>query len=148
MTIHIRPLQEGDHSQWLSLWQSYLSFYKSTVEDSQTARTWQRLCDGVFNLHALVAVDGESLVGMTHYLFHPSTWTDLDYCYLQDLFVREDQRGCGTARALIDAVVQEAKLHPAQRVYWLTKEDNTTARLLYDKVASHTGFIQYRIAPL
>ena len=32
----------------------------------------------------------------------------------------------------------------ASRVYWLTKSDNTTARILYDKVATESGFIQYR----
>ena len=29
------------------------------------------------------------------------------------------------------------------RLYWLTQEDNTTARLLYDKVARFGGFIRY-----
>jgi len=32
----------------------------------------------------------------------------------------------------------------ASRLHWLTKEDNRTARLLYDKVAERSGFIQYR----
>ena len=31
----------------------------------------------------------------------------------------------------------------ASRLYWTTKEDNTTARVLYDKVASFKGFIRY-----
>lgn len=30
------------------------------------------------------------------------------------------------------------------RVYWLTHETNATARILYDKVAEHSGFIVYR----
>ena len=32
----------------------------------------------------------------------------------------------------------------ASRLYWLTKEDNRTARALYDKLAERSGFIQYR----
>jgi len=31
-------------------------------------------------------------------------------------------------------------------VYWLTHESNHKARLLYDKVAKKTGFIQYRMS--
>jgi hypothetical protein len=29
-------------------------------------------------------------------------------------------------------------------VHWLTHNDNTQARALYDQVAEHPGFIQYR----
>ena len=38
-------------------------------------------------------------------------------------------------------VVVEQNNH---RVHWLTKEDNKTARILYDQVADRSGFIQYR----
>lgn len=148
MSVQVRPLQAQDQAQWMALWQSYLTFYNSTLAAEQTARTWQRLNDHAFNLHGLVALQGDTLVGITHYLFHPSSWTEHDYCYLQDLFVAPEHRGQGIARQLINSVVDAAKVHPAQRVYWLTQEGNATARLLYDKVASPTGFIQYRIAPL
>jgi hypothetical protein len=30
-------------------------------------------------------------------------------------------------------------------VYWLTAEGNATARSLYDRVATHTGFVHYEI---
>lgn len=148
MNIHIRPLNKEDRPEWEELWQSYLVFYQSSVESAQTELTWQRLCDERFNLHGLAAFNGNTMVGLTHYLFHPSTWTAKDYCYLQDLFVKHDQRGRGVAKALINAVVEKAQTHPAQRVYWLTQENNATARLLYDSVATPTGFIQYRIAPI
>lgn len=148
MSIQVRPLQAQDLASWSALWQSYLTFYNSTLPPEQTERTWQRLMDAQFNLYGLAALQGDTLVGMTHYLFHPSSWTEHDYCYLQDLFVVPEHRGQGIARQLIDNVVDAAKAHPAQRVYWLTQESNVTARLLYDKVASPTGFIQYRIAPL
>jgi ribosomal protein S18 acetylase RimI-like enzyme len=45
---------------------------------------------------------------------------------------------------LIEAVYAEAKKAGASRVYWLTREDNATARALYDKLADRSGFIQYR----
>ena len=32
----------------------------------------------------------------------------------------------------------------ASRIHWLTKEDNHSARALYDKMADRSGFIQYR----
>jgi GNAT superfamily N-acetyltransferase len=84
------------------------------------------------------------LVGIAHYIFHRSCWTVGDYCYLQDLFVAADARGHGIGRALIEAVEKEARSVGASRVHWLTKEDNTVARALYDTLAERSGFIQYR----
>ena len=83
-----------------------------------------------------------TLVGITHYLFHPMMWYG-DACYLQDLFVAEAARGRGAARALIERVAETARSRGATRLYWNTQEDNTRARLLYDKVARFNGFIRY-----
>jgi GNAT superfamily N-acetyltransferase len=88
-------------------------------------------------------VDGR-LLGIVHYLFHRSFWTVGDYCYLQDLFVAEAARGQGLGRALIEAVYERAQTAGASRVYWLTREENATARALYDRLAERSGFIQYR----
>ena len=38
-----------------------------------------------------------------------------------------------------------AKQAGSGRVYWLTHESNTTAQALYDRVASRSGCIQYRL---
>lgn len=62
---------------------------------------------------------------------------------LQDLFVDESVRGQGVARALITQVAQVARERGAPRLYWLTHHTNTRARHLYDRVASHQGFIRY-----
>ena len=85
--------------------------------------------------------DGQ-LVGIAHYMFHTSAWT-ADACYLQDLFVDQAVRGQGVARALIEQVAQATRKHGAARLYWLTHQNNTTARMLYDKVAQYKGFIRY-----
>ena len=91
-----------------------------------------------------LVMGGGKVVGIVHYIYHRSTWTVGNYCYLQDLFTAEEARGRGVARALIEAVYDRAKAAGASRVYWLTHETNTTAQALYDKVAARSGFIQYR----
>jgi GNAT superfamily N-acetyltransferase len=88
--------------------------------------------------------DDETLVGIVHVVFHRSTWLPDMTCYLQDLYVHESQRGRRVGEALIERVALLAREKNAGRLYWLTQEDNATARKLYDRVAVAPGFIQYR----
>ena len=143
-SIAIKPVGANERAAWAPLWQDYLAFYKAKVPDAATDTAWRRLHDPNEPMYVLGAyVDGR-LVGIVHYLFHRSMWTIANYCYLQDLFVAEEARGHGLGRALIEAVYAEAQKAGASRVYWLTQEDNATARVLYDKLAERSGFIQYR----
>jgi len=142
--IHIRPLSPEDRQAWEPLWQGYLTFYKSTLPAEVTDTTWRRLNDPAEPMHGLAAILDGRMVGIVHSIYHRSTWTTGNYCYLQDLFTAEEARGRGVGRALIEAVYAQAQAAGASRVYWLTHETNTAAQALYDKVASRSGFIQYR----
>ena len=142
--VEIRPVGLHERADWEPLWKGYQTFYKVVIPDEATAVTWARLHDPGEPMHVLGAyVDGR-LEGIVHYLFHRSSWTVGNYCYLQDLFVAEGVRNLGLGRAMIAAVEERARAAGASRVYWLTHETNTDARALYDKVAERPGFIQYR----
>ena len=142
--VIVRPVGRDERAAWEPLWAGYLKFYKATLPPANWDIAWQRLHDPAEPMHLLGAyVDGK-LQGMVHYLFHRSTWTAGNYCYLQDLFVAGGGRNHGLGRALIEAVYAKAREAGASRVYWLTHETNETARALYDKVADRSGFIQYR----
>ncbi len=142
--ITIRPLRRDEREAWVPLWQGYLKFYKTAVKREVTERTWQRLHDPLEPMHVLGAFIRGRLVGIVHYIYHRSTWTIGNYCYLQDLFTAEEARGKGAGQALIEAVYERAREAGASRVYWLTQESNEVARGLYDKLADRPGFIQYR----
>jgi GNAT superfamily N-acetyltransferase len=142
--VVIKPVGEGERAAWEPLWAGYLTFYKTSVPASTSDVTWSRFHDPAEPMHLLGAyVDGK-LTGIVQYLFHRSTWTPGNYCYLQDLFVDDSARGLGLGRALIEAVYAKAKEAGASRVHWLTHETNAQARILYDQVAEHPGIIQYR----
>jgi GNAT superfamily N-acetyltransferase len=142
--IVIRPVGIDEHAAWQPLWKGYLDFYKTSVPQEVYDTTWARLHDPSEPMGLLGAyVDGK-LLGIVHYLYHRSCWTIGDYCYLQDLFVREEARKLGLGRALIEAVYAKARADGASRVHWLTHETNATARALYDTLADRPGFIQYR----
>ena len=140
----IRELAAGDFGSWKLLWDGYLRFYRGEVSDEVTAATFGRLTGGLDGMAGFVAEDpGGGLVGLAHLVFHPSTWSDAPYCYLEDLFVSPAARGTGVSRELLDAVFAEAGRRGAARTYWETQEYNGAARSLYDQVAHRTSFVVY-----
>ena len=144
MTISVRPLKAEDKSRWLELWNGYLTFYETSLSNEQTELTWKRLMDSNYGVFGLMAEKDGAMVGITHFMFRPSTWAPKDYCYLEDLFVDPTVRGSGAGRALISRVIELAKEHGAGRVYWTTKESNAQARILYDSFIKVSEFVQYR----
>lgn len=144
--ITIKALQAEHYEQWLPLAKAYKTFYQTTATPEEYNAAWDRLLHSEV-VHGLGAFlekkeQQEELVGITHYIYHPTTW-DQNVCYLQDLYTLESIRGQGIASALIKAVAQEAIQYPASRYFWLTHETNHIARRLYDKVAKHQGFLRY-----
>lgn len=142
----IHALTAADRDAWLPLWQGYLEFYEATLPGEQTDLTWSRLLDPQFPMWGAMATDAEGrAIGLVHWLTHPATWSAGPYCYLEDLFVTPGTRGTGAGRALIEHVAEWARERGSSKVYWLTHETNTTARALYDRVATHTGFVHYEM---
>ncbi len=142
--VAIRPVGPDERASWEPLWNGYLAFYKATLAPGASDAAWQRFHDPDEPMFLLGAyVEGE-LTGIVQFLFHRSTWTPGNYCYLQDLFVAESGRGHGIGRALIEAVYEKAQAAGCGRVHWLTHTSNAQARILYDQVADNSGFMQYR----
>jgi len=144
MTTTVRKLELSDKERWLELFKAYIVFYESELTEEQFELTWQRIHSD-FNMYGLVAEQDGKIIGIAHYLYRPSTWAAKDFCYLEDLFVDPSVRGTGAGRALNEALDVIAKAAGSERLYWTTAPDNTTARRLYDKVAT-TNRVQYRIA--
>jgi len=139
--MQIAPLSSEDRVSWEALARGYKVFYNTPTSDAEFDAAWDRVLgqSGILGLGA--KVNGE-LVGIAHYLFHTSTWAPT-VCYLQDPFTAPEARGHGVARALIEAVAEEARARGAARYYWLTQEHNAVARVLYNKIAKYNGFIRY-----
>ncbi len=140
----IRMAEAKDEQRWRELWASYIKFYRSEVADDVTANTWKRILDPASNIDALVAERDGQVIGICNYLFHDSTWSKQQICYLQDLFVDPNARGGGAAKMLILACEEKAKKKGAFRIYWQTQEYNAAARSLYDTIVPRSSFIVYR----
>jgi GNAT superfamily N-acetyltransferase len=144
--IVVTPFVVADRERWGGLWRSYLDFYQTRLPPEIYDDTWRRLlaAEGpIYGLGARIGSDTAALVGIVHYLFHAHAWTPREVCYLQDLYVHSAARRHGVGGKLIETVAAVARERGCMRLYWTTKEDNTTARSLYDRIARFNGFIRY-----
>jgi GNAT superfamily N-acetyltransferase len=141
--IEIRRFEPGDRGRWEELFRAYIGFYERTLDDTAYDRAWREITAGS-RLHGRGAWLGGQLVGITHFLVHPSS-SEPDLCYLEDLFTDPSVRGRGVATALIGAVRDWAREQGCGSVYWQTHESNAVARRLYDEVATFEGYVVYTL---
>jgi GNAT superfamily N-acetyltransferase len=142
--MSVRPLRSDDFPAWLQLWRGYLAFYRAELTDEQTELSFTRLCNEAQGMAGLVAVDeNDRPIGLAHLVFHPATWSENGYCYLEDLYVDPKRRGGAVARELFAAVDRVASQRGADKVYWHTQQFNGAARSLYDTVGQLTSFVVY-----
>ena len=139
----IRPALPADETAWRKLWRGYCDFYKASLADPVTARTWSRILDPDSGVLCVVAeVDGE-VVGFANCVIHENTWEMQPVCYLEDLYVLASSRGHGAGKALIDWLRNAMRAEGWARLYWVTREDNAPARALYDQFTEADGFVRY-----
>ncbi|MDY0883607.1 GNAT family N-acetyltransferase [Dongia soli] len=143
-SVEIKTIEPRDFDIWLPLWRSYQQFYEVDIPHAVTLKTWERLLDPAEPMHAILAMVDTRALGLAHLIYHRSTWTMGDYCYLQDLFVEPGARGFGIGRALIEHVYGDAKSRGAPRVYWSTHKTNHNAKKFYNSIADRSDFILYR----
>ena len=73
--FEIRELSENDFLNWKTLWKQYLEFYQTSVEDLVYEITFKRLISSNYLFqNALVANQGNNLMGLVHFIYHPHNW--------------------------------------------------------------------------
>jgi hypothetical protein len=91
--VVIRPVGADERAAWEPLWNGYLAFYKATLAPGASDVAWQRFHDSSEPMFLLGGYVEGKLTGIVQYLYHRSSWTPGNYCYLQDLFVADSARG-------------------------------------------------------
>ena len=145
MEMLIRQLREADRAAWQRLYYSYLEFYKSEPVAEATNILWSRLIATNPEIQSAVIEDDGTVVGFVHFHFQLSSWSHSSHCYLEDLYVDEQFRGQGLATTLIAEVKRAAMEQGCSELFWITRSGNSTARSLYDKLATESDFVRYEI---
>ena len=137
MTFIIRPLQAENFPGWLPLWDAN---NLGTRNVDVTTQTWARLMDPGSTVKGLCAVGRGEIMGLVHYILHPTTGAVEPACYMQDVFVDPEHRRKGNARALVQDVVRIGLKSRWSRLYWLAEADNQAAQALYKTLGVKLDF--------
>ncbi|SDO51844.1 L-amino acid N-acyltransferase YncA [Cryobacterium flavum] len=146
-SVSIRAVKTSDSSQWAELYRGYRAFYELSPDDSIVERVWTWIHDDSNEVNAFVAISGDRLVGLAHYRRFSRPSTGSVGIYLDDLFTDSTARGAGVGRALLSELSALAEREGHSVVRWITAEDNTRARRLYDLTATSTKWVTYDLAP-
>jgi ribosomal protein S18 acetylase RimI-like enzyme len=136
MAVKIRAIENRDFPDWLPLWDGNNLGIR---DEAVTAETWARLTDPDFPVRGLVAEEDGKLVGLVHYIEHPTTGSLKNVCYMQDVYVDPARRRSGIARKLIRALEGAGKGRWA-RIYWLAESENEAAQALYKALGVKLDF--------
>ena len=99
-------------------------------------------------LFGLVAVADGTVVGYALYFLNFSTWEGVHGIYLEDLYVRPDQRGSGIGRALLTALAEIANERRYARVEWSVLDWNEPSISFYRSLGAESmdGWTVFRLA--
>jgi GNAT superfamily N-acetyltransferase len=145
--IHVRSLTQADVETALPLFAAYQRFYGvEDPDDDLNRRFFRRFVAPSAQGLLLGAWRENDLVGFACLYFTFSSIHASEIVLLSDLLVREDQRGLGGGRALIEASVDVARERRAHHLEWLTATDNAVAQRLYEGVgAERSAWYGYEI---
>lgn len=143
--VVVRAAATRDEAAWRSLWAQYVAFYESEVPPEVTDATWQRLLHERDGFIGRIAELNGAVIGFSVSIIHGGSWSLNPVCYLEDLFVSPEARRSGAGRALINDLVELAKVRGWAKLYWHTKASNDVARGLYDSFVKADEFVRYRL---
>lgn len=137
----IRPLSFEDFPKWLPLWDGNNMGQR---DEAVTAETWSRICDSEnWMVNGLCAEMGEEMMGIVHYILHPTTGAINPVCYMQDVYVDTAHRRKGIGKRLVNEVTKIGEKEQWARMYWLTQEGNAEAKAMYENFGIKLNFTFY-----
>ena len=132
--LEVRPIDRQELDELLPLVARYQKFYGAEPDVARNRSFFSRFLHPSDEGLLLGAwIDGGLAGFATLYWFFSSTKA-AESVLMNDLFVREDIRGTGIGRALINGALDEARRRGAAHLEWFTAPDNLTAQRLYDSM--------------
>jgi GNAT superfamily N-acetyltransferase len=133
----IRPAAVGDVPIILELIRALATYERAPNEVTATE---QGLTEVLFGAkpaaEVLLAFENETAVGFAVFFHNFSTWLGRPGLYLEDLFVRPEDRGKGYGRALLIELAKIARERGCGRMEWAVLDWNEPAIEFYRKLSA------------
>lgn len=137
MSITIRKATATDVPVMMDLVKVLAEYEKAAHEVINTEE--QMLKDG-FGEHplfeAILAEEDETVIGMAIYYYRYSTWKG-KRIYLEDIVVKEENRGSGAGKALFEEVISIGKSTACTGMMWQVLDWNESAINFYKKYGTN-----------
>ena len=132
----IATVTEADLPDLLPLMRGYCDFYEvEPTDDALLAMSRALIADPDREGVQLIARDDSGMaVGFATVFWSWSTSSAARIGTMNDLYVAPEDRGSGTADALIRACVERCRERGAVRLEWQTALDNHRAQAVYERV--------------
>jgi len=135
--FEIRPAQRGDVAVILELIRELATYERAPNEVTATE---EELVDVLFGpqpaAEVLLAFDEETPVGFAVFFHNFSTWLGQPGLYLEDLFVKPEERGKGYGRALLVHLAKIAHERGCGRMEWAVLDWNEPAMKFYKNLGA------------
>ncbi len=135
--VEIRPAAEADVPLILQLIRELAEYERAPGDVVATEEGLRGVLFGQRpSAEVLLAMVGHEPVGFAVFFHNFSTWLGRPGLYLEDLFVRPDQRGHGYGRALLEHLARIAQERGCGRMEWAVLDWNEPAIQFYRKLGA------------
>jgi len=141
----IRDIEIKDKEEWEKLYQGYADFYKVEITEKILNTLWDWLHDSKHELNGLVFELDKNIVALAHYRRMPSPLRGKDIGFLDDLYVHPDFRGRKIGEDIINKLNEISKERGWGLIRWITRNDNHSAKSLYDRIAKKSTWDVYEL---
>jgi len=148
--ITLAPARPEDATQLANLMDELEQFYGGTPAEALEEKVAQ-ISEALFAdrpaAEAMLAWDGDKLVGFASYSFHWPAAGFTTSLFLKELYVAQAYRRSGVGKQLMTALEDVARTKRCSRFEWGTDTDNKAAKQFYASLGASpsTGKIAYRV---
>mgnify|MGYP005711225605 FL=1 len=143
--LEIYDIQQKHYEVWIELYHKYAEYYQVDIPKDNFDLTWKWLTSENYPFWGILADVDSKIVGFAHFRSLPSPLDSCEVGFLDDLFVLQEYRGKKIGYSLIEKVHQIGKSKNWPYINWITKDNNYTARTLYDKISTKTDWNFYEL---
>ncbi len=141
----IRDIEIKDKVEWKNLYYGYADFYKVEITEETLNTIWNWLHDLKHELNGLVYEIDNHIVAIAHYRRMPNPLRGKYIGFLDDLYVHPDFRGRKIGEEIINKLNEISKAKGWGLVRWITRNDNHSAKSLYDRIAKKSNWDVYEL---